>query len=93
MKTRRVDTLPGRLQPAQESDWRMKMRSIEARSRLLAVEQAAERLGVKPATIRSWILRREKLEVVKVGRLVRITEKSVDRFIDDNTIPPKENYK
>ena len=67
------------------------MRSIEARSRLLAVEQAAERLGVKPATIRSWILRREKLEVVKVGRLVRITEKSVDRFIDNNTIPPRDD--
>jgi excisionase family DNA binding protein len=69
------------------------MKPNEARSRLLAIDEAAERLGVKPATIRSWILRREKLEIVKVGRLVRITEKSVDRFIDDNTIPPKENYK
>jgi excisionase family DNA binding protein len=67
------------------------MKPIEARSRLLAVEEAAERLGVKPATIRSWILRREKLEVVKVGRLVRITEKSIDRFIDKNTIPPKDD--
>ena len=69
------------------------MKSNEARSKLLAVEQAADRLGVKPATIRSWILRREKLEVVKVGRLVRITEKSIDRFIDDNTIPPKRDRK
>jgi excisionase family DNA binding protein len=67
------------------------MKPNDARSKLLAVEQAAERLGVKPATIRSWILRREKLEIVKVGRLVRITEKSVDRFIDDNTIPPKRD--
>lgn len=67
------------------------MKPIEPRARLLAVEQAAERLGVKPATIRSWILRREKLEVVKVGRLVRITEKSIDRFIDQNTIPPKHD--
>jgi excisionase family DNA binding protein len=66
------------------------MKPNEAKSKLLAVEQAADRLGVKPATIRSWILRREKLEVVKVGRLVRITESSVDRFIDDNTIPPKD---
>lgn len=69
------------------------MKPDEKRSRLLAVDEAAERLGVKPATIRSWILRREKLEIVKVGRLVRITEKSVDRFIDDNTIPPKEDRK
>jgi len=69
------------------------MKPNEGRSRLLAVEQAAERLGVKPATIRSWILRREKLEVVKVGRLVRITERSLERFIDDNTIPPKDARK
>ncbi len=67
------------------------MKPNEARSKLLAVDEAAERLGVRPATIRSWILRREKLEVVKVGRLVRITEKSIERFIDDNTIPPKDD--
>jgi len=66
------------------------MKTEGKRSRLLAVEEAAERLGVKPATIRSWILRREKLEVVKVGRLVRITEESIDSFIDRNTIPPRE---
>lgn len=64
------------------------MKREEQRSKLLAVSEAAERLGVKPATIRSWILRREKLEIVKIGRLVRITEKSIDQFIDDNTIPP-----
>ena len=69
------------------------MKPNEVRSRLLAVEQAAERLGVKPATIRSWILKREKLEIVKVGRLVRITEESIDRFIDDNTIPPRRDRK
>ena len=60
-------------------------------SKLLTVEQTAERLGVKPATIRSWILKREKIEIVKVGRLVRITESSIQRLIDENTIPPKEN--
>ena len=64
------------------------MKQEEQKSKLLPVNEAAERLGVKPATIRSWILRREKLEVVKVGRLVRITKKSLDRFIDANTIPP-----
>jgi excisionase family DNA binding protein len=60
-------------------------------TRLLTVDQAAERLGVKPATIRSWILKRQKLEVVKVGRLVRITERSIEKLIDENTIPPREN--
>ena len=66
------------------------MKENATHHRLLTVEQAAERLGIKPATIRSWILRQEKLEVVKVGRLVRITEKSIQKFIDENTIPPRE---
>lgn len=66
------------------------MKPTDSNSRLLTVAQAAECLGVKPATIRSWILRREKLEIVKVGRLVRITEKSIQKFIDENTIPPRE---
>jgi excisionase family DNA binding protein len=66
------------------------MKPHEPKSRLLTVEEAAERLGVKPSTIRSWILKREKLEVVKVGRLVRIKEKSIGRFIDQHTITPKE---
>jgi excisionase family DNA binding protein len=57
--------------------------------KLLTVAEAAERLGVKPSTIRAWILRREKLEIVKLGRCVRITERSVQKLIDDNTIPPK----
>jgi excisionase family DNA binding protein len=65
------------------------VRPDETVSKLLAVEQAAERLGVKPATIRSWILKREKIETVKIGRLVRIKESSIQRLIDDNTIFPK----
>ena len=66
------------------------MKQTSTSRKLLTVDQAAECLGVKPATIRSWILRREKLEVVKVGRLVRITERSIQKLIDDNTIPPRE---
>jgi excisionase family DNA binding protein len=68
------------------------MKAKEGRVRLLTVDQAAELLGVKPSTIRAWILKREKLEVVKVGRLVRITERSIEKLIDDNTIPPREDH-
>ncbi len=56
---------------------------------LLTVLQTASRLTIKPSTVRAWILRREKLEVVKVGRCIRITERSVQRLIELNTIPPK----
>ena len=66
------------------------MKPNEASTRLLTVEQTAEHLGVKPATIRSWILKREKIEVVKVGRLIRIKESSINKFIDKNTIPPRK---
>jgi excisionase family DNA binding protein len=66
------------------------MKPDEKNDKLLTVDQAAEQLGVKPATIRSWILKREKIEVVKVGRLIRIKESSVRKFIDQNTIPPRE---
>jgi len=66
------------------------MKPDETSTRLLTVEQAAECLAVKPATIRSWILKKEKIEVVKVGRLIRIKESSVRRFIERNTFPPKQ---
>lgn len=59
-------------------------------SRLLTVAEAAQRLSVKPSTIRSWILKRQKIDVVKVGRCVRITEESVERFINENKIPAEE---
>lgn len=58
---------------------------------LLTVEQAAIRLRIQPATIRSWILRRTNLEVVHVGRCVRITERSVEKFIADHTVAPVRN--
>jgi excisionase family DNA binding protein len=55
---------------------------------LLTVEETAELLGVKPSTVRAWIHRREKLEVVKVGRAVRIPAESLASFIKANTRVP-----
>ena len=56
--------------------------------RLVRLSDAAESLGVKPATLRDWFLKRKHLEFVKAGRAVCVTEDSIERFIDANLIPP-----
>lgn len=49
-------------------------------SQLLTVEEAANRLGLKVATIRRRILER-KIDYVKNGRSVRIPLETVERII------------
>jgi len=56
--------------------------------RLLTTEEAAERLGLKPATVRFWRWTR-KIEGVKVGRAIRYREDMVNRLIERGTIPAK----
>jgi len=58
-------------------------------AQLLTVKQAAEVLGLKVATIRAWLLRR-KLPRVNCGRAVRIPAEAIQKFIDENTIPARE---
>jgi excisionase family DNA binding protein len=57
--------------------------------RLLSVDKAAERLGLKPATIRAWLLRRKNLPFVRCGRAIRIPAEAVERFVAENTIPAR----
>lgn len=56
---------------------------------LLSIQEAAERLGLRPATIRAWLLRR-KLPRVNCGRAVRIPAEAIAQFIERNTIPARE---
>jgi excisionase family DNA binding protein len=58
--------------------------------RLVRLSSAADRLGVKPSTLRDWFLKRKNLDFVKVGRAVCVTEESIERFIAANTIPAHE---
>ncbi len=58
-------------------------------TQLLTVKQAADALGLKPATIRAWLSRR-KLPRVNCGRAVRIPAEAVAEFIERNTIPARE---
>lgn len=63
---------------------------MQRMGKLVRLTPAAERLGVKPATLRDWFLKRKNLDFVKVGRAVCVAEDSIDRFIEANTIPPRE---
>jgi excisionase family DNA binding protein len=58
-------------------------------SKLLTVNEAAQALGVKPATVRSWIWKRQ-IEYVKVSRSVRIPSEAVKKLIERGTVPALE---
>ena len=55
--------------------------------RLLTVEAAAERLSTSPRFVRRLIAER-RIEFVKVGRHVRISESVLDAFIQSGVVKP-----
>ena len=61
----------------------------EVQKGMLSVEEAAQELGLKPSTIRAWILRR-RITYVKLNRAVRIPRVEVERIIREGTIPARE---
>ena len=56
--------------------------------RLLTIPEAADRLGLKPATVRFWIWTR-KIDHVKVGRAVRLKENTIEELIQRGTVPAR----
>ena len=54
--------------------------------RLLTIAEAADRLGLKPKTLRFWIWAR-KIEHVKIGRAVRLSESTIQEIIQRGTVP------
>jgi excisionase family DNA binding protein len=54
--------------------------------KLLTYEEVAERVGLRPVTIRMWAAAR-KIALVKLGRSARIPESEVERIVRINTIP------
>jgi excisionase family DNA binding protein len=56
---------------------------------LLTVVEFAEALGLKPATIRAMIWRRE-VEFVRINRSIRFKPETVDEWIERGTVPPVE---
>ena len=55
---------------------------------LLTVQRAANDLTLSPKTLRAWIARR-RIEVVRIGRAVRIPASEVDRIIEAGRVPAK----
>lgn len=50
---------------------------------LLNVKSAAKLLAVSPWTVRAWI-RQGKLHPVRIGRLVRLDEEELSKFVASN---------
>jgi excisionase family DNA binding protein len=58
---------------------------------LLTLAEAAERLGLRVATLRSWRLRRKNLPFVELGeRAVRVRESDLEKLIGKGTVLPRE---
>lgn len=54
--------------------------------RMLTVDEAAQQLGLSPATIRMWVWRR-KIEHTRIGRSVRINSAVVEELLERGTVP------
>ena len=55
-------------------------------AKMLTIREAAHALGMQPATIRSWIWKRQ-IGYVKVSRAVRIPADEIERLIERGTRP------
>lgn len=62
-----------------------------AASKLLRISEAAERLGLKPATIRKMLYRRELPVVRPTKRAVRIKEEDIEVLIKRHYTPARQH--
>jgi excisionase family DNA binding protein len=60
------------------------------RKGLMTVEQFAEAVGLRPATVRQKVWRRE-IEFVRIGRAIRFKPETAEKLIEEGTIPPLEH--
>jgi|TARA_B100001971_G_C18209544_1_gene549759 excisionase family DNA binding protein len=53
--------------------------------RLLTIKEASEYLGISVNTLYSWVSQK-KIDYVKMGRLTKFDLKSIDKFIENNSV-------
>jgi excisionase family DNA binding protein len=53
--------------------------------KLITITEAAERLSLRPGTLRRWVGLR-KIEYIKAGRSVRICEEEIGRIVREGTV-------
>lgn len=57
-------------------------------TKLFTVQETADALRIKPATVRAWVLRR-RINSYRVGRAVRIAAEEIERVLHDGLRPAK----
>ena len=62
---------------------------IQVRKGLMTVEQFADAVGLRPATVRQKIWRRE-IEFVRIGRAIRFKPETAEKLIEVGTVPARE---
>ena len=63
---------------------------MSEKDRVIGIHEAAEQLGVKVNTLYSWVYLR-KIEHIKVGRLVKFRQSTIDDFIKTHTVAIYKN--
>lgn len=61
----------------------------QVRKGLMTVREFAEAVGLKPASVRQKIWRRE-LEFVRIGRAIRFKPETAEKLIEAGTVPALE---
>ena len=59
----------------------------QVRKGLMTVEQFAEAVGLRPATVRQKVWRRE-IEFIRIGRAIRFRPETAEKLIEAGTVPP-----
>ena len=62
----------------------------QVRKGLMTVEQFAEAVGLRPATVRQKAWRRE-IEFVRIGRAIRFKPDTAEKLIEAGTVPARQS--